>query len=112
MLRTGRQHVHSRHRKRVNGSARPLTFACMETPCAGTGRSSGRPSQRWRFASGRRRAVADDPRTEEIRLSHSSYEAGEQDRANGGGVDGAKGTGQEENGPAKRAPDSEPGKRV
>ena len=63
-------------------------------------------------ASGRRGAVADDARTREVRLRHSSWEADEQSRATGCGAGGAKGGGQGECGPAKHVPGTEPGKRV
>ena len=49
-------------------------------------------------ASGRRGAVADDERTREVRLRHSSEEACEQRREAGCGVGGAKGGDQEEHG--------------
>ena len=45
----------------------------------------------------------------EVRPRHSSDEAGEQGRATGGGVGGAKGGDQGEHGPTTHAPDSEPG---
>ena len=48
----------------------------------------------------------------EVRLRHSSCEAGEQSRATGCGAGGAKGGDQGECGPAKHAPDTGPGKRV
>ena len=89
------------------------TLACADAPCAGTGRSRDRPfGNRRRSASGRRGAVADDARSREVRLCHSSWEADEQSRATGRGAGGAKGGGQGECEPAKHAPDSEPGKRV
>src|SRR6266699_5716442 len=67
---------------------------------------------RHRPASGRRGAVADDARSWEVRLRHSSWGADEQSRATGRGAGGAKGGGQGECEPATHAPDSEPGKRV
>jgi hypothetical protein len=77
---------------------------------------------RRRSASGRRGAVADDARTWEVGLRHSSCEADEQSGATrrgavrGGanrcGAGGAKGGGQGECGPAKHVPDAESGKRV
>src|SRR5262245_25860073 len=89
------------------------TLACAVAPCAGTGRSRDRPfGNRRRSASGRRGAVADDARSREVRLCHSSWEADEQSRATGRGAGGAKGGGQGECEPATHAPDSEPGKRV
>ena len=63
-------------------------------------------------ASGRRGAVADDARSREVRLCHSSWEADEQSGLDRRGAGGAKGRGQGECEPAKHAPDSEPGKRV
>src|SRR2546422_11329705 len=63
-------------------------------------------------ASGRRGAVADDERAGEVRPLRSSWEAGEQVRATGGGVGGAKGEGRGEHGRATHAPDTEPGGRV
>src|SRR5499426_1279327 len=65
-----------------------------------------------RSASGRRGAVADDARSREVRLCHSSWEADEQSGPDRSGAGGAKGGGQGECEPAKHAPDSEPGKRV
>jgi hypothetical protein len=55
--------------------------------------------------SGRRRAVADDERTGEVRPFHSSCEAGEQVRRIGHGVGGAKGRGQGEHARAAHTPD-------
>src|SRR5258707_6895818 len=63
-------------------------------------------------ASGRRGAKADDARTREVGLRHSSYEADEQGGAIRGGVGGAKGGDQGECGTAKHAPGAGPGKRV
>src|SRR6202022_4370370 len=75
----------------------------------------------YRSASGRRGAVADDERTREVGLRHSSDEAGEQSGpalcgaicrgAPRRGVGGAKGGDQGECGPAKHVPDTAPGKR-
>src|SRR5262249_40642933 len=62
-----------------------------------------------RPASGRRRAEADDDRTREVRLRHSSDEPDEQGRAAGRGVGGAKGGDQGERGSAKHTPDTGPG---
>src|SRR6266481_3629886 len=88
-------------------------LACAEAPWMGTGRSRDRPfGNRRRSASGRRGAVADDARSREVRLCHSSWEADEQSGPDRSGVGGAKGGGQGECEPAKHAPDSEPGKRV
>src|SRR5215831_7511257 len=65
--------------------------------------------------------VADDERTREVGLRHSSNEAGEQSGALCGaicrgalrsGAGGAKGGDQGECGSAKHAPDTESGKRV
>src|SRR6478672_10455405 len=89
------------------------TLACADAPCAGTGRSRDRPfGNRRRSASGRRGAIAGDARSREVRLCHSSWEADEQSGPDRSGAGGAKGGGQGECEPAKRAPDSEPGKRV
>src|ERR1022692_65748 len=60
----------------------------------------------------RRGAEADDARTWEVRLRHSSGEADEQGRATGCGAGGAKGGGRGECEPAKHAPGTVPGKRV
>src|SRR4030095_9486217 len=65
-----------------------------------------------RGASGRRGAVADDAPTAEVGPRRSSAEAGEQARATGGGVGGAKAGGQGEHDRVAHAPDSEPGCRV
>src|ERR1700730_9914685 len=67
---------------------------------------------RWLSASGRRRVVADDARAREVGLCQSSGEANEQSGAIRCGAGGAKGGDQGECGPAKHAPDSEPGLRV
>ena len=89
------------------------TLACADAPCAGTGRSRDRPfGNRRRSASGRRGAVADDVRSREVRLCHSSWEADEQSDYGRSGAGGAKGGGQGEREPAKHAPDTEPGARV
>jgi len=109
----GRQHEQARHRERLVDPAWSKNLACADALCAGTGRSRDRPlGNRRRSASGRRGAVADDARSREVRLCHSSWEADEQSRATGRGAGGAKGGGQGECEPAKHAPDSEPGKRV
>ena len=74
------------------------------------GLASGRRRGRGRrSASGRRGAVADDARTREVGLRHSSCEAGEQSGAIRCGAGGAKGGDQGECGPAKHAPGAEPG---
>src|SRR6202162_4764523 len=65
-----------------------------------------------RPASGRRGAEADDARVGEVRPLQSSEEAGEQTRATGSGVGGAKGGGRREHGRAAHVPDTVPGKRV
>jgi hypothetical protein len=109
----GRQHEQARHRERLVDPAWSKNLACADAPCTGTGRSRDRPfGNRRRSVSGRRGAVADDARSREVRLCHSSWEADEQSRATGRGAGGAKGGGQGECEPAKHAPDSEPGKRV
>src|SRR6202030_396380 len=79
----------------------------------GTGRSQVWPGANaiW-SALGRRGAVANDERSWEVRLRHSSAEADEQSRATGCGAGGAKGGGQGECEPAKHAPGAAPGKRV
>src|SRR5215471_4226575 len=63
-------------------------------------------------ASGRRGAVADDARTWEVRLRHSSCEADEQSWATDCGAGGAKGGGRRECEPAKHAPGAGPEERV
>src|ERR1019366_7350012 len=78
-----------------------------EISCLTVGASWGR-----RPASGRRGAEADDARTGEVRPAHSSDEAGEQTRATGSGVGGAKAWGRRERGRATHVRDTEPGKRV
>src|SRR5258705_5950162 len=62
-------------------------------------------------ASGRRGAVADDARTREVELRHSSCEADEQGGAIRCGAGGAKGGGRGEGGPARHAPGAVPGTR-
>ena len=106
----GRQHVPTRHCERRDDPAWSETLACADAPCAGTGRSRDRPfgSSR-RSASGRRGAVADDARSREVRLCHSSWEADEQSGPDRSGAGGAKGGGQGEREPAKHAPDTVPG---
>src|SRR5437899_13084454 len=85
----------------------------MHAPCTGTGRSRVRPAAvLGRSASGRRRAVADDERTREVRLRHSSDEACEQSWTTSGGVGGAKGGDQGERGPTTHAPGAESEWRV
>src|ERR1700746_3629719 len=64
-----------------------------------------------RSASGRRGAVADDARSGEVRLCHSSCEADEQSGPDRSGAGGAKGGGQGERAPAKHAPDTGTGAR-
>src|SRR5712691_566973 len=75
-----------------------------------------------RSASERRGAGADDARTREVGLRHSSCEASEQSGASccgtirgetsRGGAGGAKGGDQGKCGPAKHVPGAEPDKRV
>src|SRR5262249_9584991 len=109
----GRQHLRARHRERSDDPAWSETLACADAPCAGTGRSSDRPfGNSRRSASGRRGAVADDARSREVRLCHSSWEADEQSGADRSGAGGAKGGGQGECEPAKHAPDTVPKTRV
>ena len=48
----------------------------------------------------------------EVGQARSTDEVAEQRRATGGGGDGGKGPGQREPAPAKRAPDTEPGRRA
>jgi hypothetical protein len=88
----GRQHEQTHHRERLVDPAWSKNLACADALCAGTGRSRDRPfGNRRRSASGRRGAVADDARSREVRLCHSSWEADEQSRATGCGAGGAKG---------------------
>jgi hypothetical protein len=95
------------------GSARSETLACADAPCAGTGRSRERPFGKCRrSASGRRGAEADDARSREVRLRHSSWEADEQRGHDRRGAGGAKGGDQGECEPAKHGPGTEPGDRV
>ena len=109
----GRQHTRARQRERPDDPAWSETLACADAPCAGTGRSRDRPfGNRRRSASGRRGAVADDARSREVRLCHSSWEADEQSGPDRSGAGGAKGGGQGEREPAKHAPDTAPGARV
>src|SRR5437763_1843080 len=109
----GRQHEQARHRERLVDPAWSKNLACADALCAGTGRSRDRPfGNRRRSASGRRGAVADDARSREVRLCHSSWEADEQSGRDRRGAGGAKGRGQGECEPAKHAPDAEPGKCV
>jgi hypothetical protein len=86
-------------------------LACTYAPCMGTGRSANRPSAgaiRWRSASGRRGAEADDDGDAEVStLARSSCEAGEQSPSHSGaGVGGAKGRGRGERGPVTHVPDA------
>src|SRR6266516_3835045 len=109
----GRQHVSDAPSQGPNDPAWSKNLACADAPCAGTGRSRDRPfGNRRRSASGRRGAVADDARSREVRLCHSSWEADEQSGLDRRGAGGAKGRGQGECEPAKHAPDAEPGKCV
>src|SRR5262245_10650375 len=96
-----------------DGPAWSQTLACVDAPCAGTGRSHDRPfgSSR-RSASGRRGAAADDARSREVRLCHSSWEADEQSGLDRSGAGGAKGGGRGEREPAKHGPGTEPDNRV
>src|SRR6266699_3866330 len=66
----------------------------------------------WRSASGRRGAVADDARTREVGLRHSSCEAGEQSGAACRGAGGAKGGDQGKCEPADHVPGAAPDKRA
>src|SRR3984885_1566483 len=63
-------------------------------------------------APGRPEAEADDERTREVGLAHSSCEACERSGARRRGASGAKGRDQGECGPANHGPDAEPGSRV
>src|SRR5215467_6696642 len=96
-----------------DGPAWSQTLACVDALCAGTGRSHDRPFGNCRrSASGRRGAVADDARSREVRLRHSSWEADEQRGPDRSGAGGAKGGGRGECEPAKHGPGTEPGHRV
>jgi hypothetical protein len=80
----------------------------------GLRRKLGDPaSDRWhnapRSASGRRGAVADDVRVQEVGRGHSSCEPDERSGAIHDGDGGAKGRGQGECVPSKHTPGSEPG---
>src|SRR5258708_27113029 len=87
-------------------------MAYADAPCTGTGRSRDRPfGNSRRSASGRRGAVADDARSREVRLCHSSCEADEQSGPDRSGEGGAKGGGQGERGQEKHAPDTGTGAR-
>src|ERR1700687_1031242 len=108
----GRQHIRARHRERQDDPAWSETLACADAPCTGTGRSRDRPlGNSRRSAAGRRGAVADDARSREVRLCHSSSEADEQSGPDRSGAGGAKGRGQGERAPAKHAPDTGTGAR-
>src|SRR5882724_9802122 len=97
----GRQHEQTQHRERLADPAWSKNLACADAPCAGTGRSRDRPfGNRRRSVSGRRGAVADDARSREVRLCHSSWEADEQSGPDRSGAGGAKGGGQGECEPA------------
>ena len=109
----GRQHIWARQRERPDDPAWSETLACANAPCAGTGTSHDRPfGNRRRSASGRRGAVADDARSREVRLCHSSWEADEQSGYGRSGAGGAKGGGRGKREPAKHGPGTEPGNRV
>src|SRR5215470_16572440 len=96
-----------------DGPAWSQTLACVDALCAGTGRSHDRPFGNCRrSASGRRGAVADDARSREVRLRHSSWEADEQSGPDRSGAGGAKGGGRGECEPAKHGPGTEPDNRV
>jgi hypothetical protein len=89
---SGRQYGGRRHREPPDDPTRSETLACPHAPCAGTGRSRGRPQAEavW-SASGRHCAVADDVRSREVGLCHSSDEPRERWRATVGGGRGDKG---------------------
>ncbi len=109
----GRQHIRERHRERQDDPAWSETLTCADAPGTGTGRSRDRPlGNSRRSASGRRgAAVADDARSREVRLCHSSCVADEQSGPDRSGAGGAKGGGQGERAPAKHAPDTAMGAR-
>ncbi len=109
----GRPCGRTRKRERSSDPARSETLACTDALCTETGRSLVWPVEVLGWSvSGRRGAVADDARTREVRLRHSSDEACEQSWATGCGADGAKGGGRGKHGRATHAPDTEPGKRA
>src|SRR5215467_4735707 len=96
-----------------DGPAWSQTLACADAPCTGTGRSHDRPFGNCRrSASGRRGAAADDARSREVRLCHSSWEADEQCGPDRSGAGGAKGGGQGECEPAKHGPGTDRANRV
>jgi hypothetical protein len=66
--------------ERLDNPAWSENLACTQTPCLGTGRSSGRPSRKGPCREGVR-AEADDERSGELRPLHCSGEVGEQTRA-------------------------------
>jgi hypothetical protein len=107
----GRQHPGRRQREATRNPARSKTLARRDTLGTGTGRSRVRPRRsRNRAVSGSLRTKADDERTREVGQAHTTEEVLEQDCESGGGEDGGKGSGQREPAPAKRVPDTEPGK--
>src|SRR5947209_733628 len=109
----GRQQPECRKREALRNPARSKTLARKDALCTGTGRSRVRPrSRRNRAVSGSLRTEADDERTREVGQVHSTGEVLEQSQTDGGGGDGGKGPGQREPAPAKRVPDTEPGRRA
>src|SRR6266568_4269018 len=87
--------------------------ARTEAARAGTGRSQVRPGRQLPWdASGSLRTYADDERTWEVGQTYCTGEVPEQRRATGSGGDGGKRPGQREPAPAKRVPDTEPGRRA
>src|SRR5436309_12672333 len=109
----GRQQPECRKREALRSPARSKTLARKDALCTGTGRSRVRPrSRRNRAVSGSLRTEADDERTREVGQVHSTGEVSEPSQTDGGGGDGGKGPGQREPAPAKRVPDTEPGRRA
>ena len=106
-----RQHVRHRYARCCRPVGVEEHITCKRS-ASEAGRSCVRPWARKgsRPASGRRGAVADDVRAQEVELCHSSFETGEQSRGVDldGGAGGAKGRGRGDCEAAKHDPDTVP----
>ena len=112
----GRPHGRARHRERPDDPAWSETLACADAPCTGTGRSRGWPAACGMPRSGpHREGEEPKPMMHDREKSDSAIVAMKPTNKagrTGGGAGGAKGGDRGERGPAKHAPDTEPGTRV
>src|SRR5437660_2965502 len=111
--RSGRPHPRRRYPRCLEILRGHRPRARTEAPRMGTGRSRVHPRRNMSGdASGSPRTHADEERTREVGQIRNTCEVPEQGQTTGGGGDGGKRSDQREPAPAKRVPDTEPGRRA